>query len=257
VQNGRSKTHVISILKKSWTRNQVNKNKSHWDTLGDNYSHAWEKKVKQWMSERELNFISDYFRKENMVVLDIGIGNGRILDYHVKSGYAKEIYGIDISEEMVKISQNRFKNNEHVRNLAVCDISREALPFHTKFDFITSIRVLKYNKNWTDIVNKCVAQLNPGGIFLFTMPNKYSINFFSRYHIPYYLTKKSELVMVAEKNDTAVLNIKSLTRIPDFLYELTNNFIYVTFLKLLELFLETLLGKTLFGRILFIVVKKK
>ena len=236
---------------------KVNNNKSHWDKLGDNYSHAWEKKVKQWMSERELNFISDYFRKENMVVLDIGIGNGRILDYHVKSGYAKEIYGIDISEEMVKISQDRFKNNAHVRNLAVCDISREALPFHTQFDFISSIRVLKYNKNWKDIVHNCVSQLKPGGIFLFTMPNKYSINFFSSYHIPYYMTKKSELVTVAEKNNTTILNIKSFTRIPDFFYELTNNFIYVKLLKLLELFLATILGKTLFGRIFFIVLEKK
>lgn len=236
---------------------QVNNNKSHWDKLGDNYANAWKKEVKQWMSERELNFIAAYIRKKNMVVLDIGSGNGRILDYHVKCGYVKEIYGIDISEEMVKICQNRFKNNEHVINIALCDISKEALPFHTKFDFISSIRVLKYNKNWTDIVNKCVAQLNPGGIFLFSMPNKYSINFFSRYPIPYYMTKKSELVTVAEKNDSTILTIKSFTRIPDFLYELTNNFIYVTLLKLLELFFETLLGKTLFGRILFIVVEKK
>jgi SAM-dependent methyltransferase len=158
---------------------------------------------------------------------------------------------------MVNICQNRFKNNERVIHIAACDISREALPFRTTFDFISSIRVLKYNKNWKDIVRNCIAQLNPGGIFLFTMPNKYSINFFSSYHIPYSMTKKSELVTVAEKNDSTILAIKSFTRIPDFFYELTNNFIYVKLLKLLERFLETLLGKTLFGRILFIVVKKK
>ena len=99
---------------------QRDKNKSHWNELGDKYPRAWEKEAKQWMSQRELNFISDYFRKENMVVLDIGSGNGRILDYHLKCGHAKKIYGIDISEEMVKICKKRFKNNEQVMNVAVC-----------------------------------------------------------------------------------------------------------------------------------------
>ena len=235
----------------------MNNNKSHWDTLGKNYAYAWKKEVKQWMSERELTFISNYFRKEDLAVLDIGIGNGRILDHHLKCGYAKEIYGIDISEKMVKISQNRFKNNECAINLAVCDISQETLPFHIKFDFISSIRVLKYNKNWKDIVKKCVAQLKPGGIFLFTMPNKYSVNYFSRYRIPYYMTKKLELAAVAEKNNSSILNIKSFSRIPDFFYEATNNSLYGKSLKLMEMSLEILLGKTLLGRILFIVLEKK
>ena len=234
-----------------------NNNKSHWNKLGDRYSNVWEKDAKQWMSERELKLISEYFKKKNSVVLDIGIGNGRILEHHLQYGYAKEIYGIDISEKMVKICQNRFRHNGKVKNLIVCDVSREAIPFSIKFDFITSIRVLKYNKNWKDIVKKSVAQLNPGGVFVFTMPNRYSINYFSRYHIPYYITKKSELVDFAEKIDTTVLSIQSLTKIPDFLYELTNNFMYAKFLKQLELFLETLFGKTLFGRVFFIVVKKK
>jgi hypothetical protein len=71
------------------------------------------------------------------------------------------------------------------------------------------------------------------------------------------MTGTSELVTVAEKNNSTILTIKSFTRIPDFFYELTNNSIYVAFLKRLELCLEALLGETLFGRILFMVVEKK
>ena len=125
---------------------QRDKNKSHWNELGDKYPRAWEKEAKQWMSQRELNFISKYFEEEDMAALDIGVGNGRILDHHLRCGYASKIYGIDISEEMVRICQNRFRDSEKVISIAVCDISRKEIPFNIKFDFITSIRMLKYNK---------------------------------------------------------------------------------------------------------------
>ena len=208
------------------------------------------------MSERELNFISRYSREKDMLVLDIGSGSGRILEHHLQSEYAREIYAIDVSEEMVKQCQRKFAHHRKLVAIVACDIAKEAIPFNMAFDLITCIRVLKYNKNWPEIVEKCMEKLNPGGVFLFTMPNKYSTNIFSRYQIPYYLTNKSELVNLAEKKGGTVLTVQSFTKIPDFFYEVTNHFLYAKFLELIEIFLETLLGKTLFGRILFVAVRK-
>ena len=59
---------------------KIDKNKQHWDKLGIGYSNAWVGKAKQFMSLKEMSFINTFLlRKKPKNILDIGIGNGRIL----------------------------------------------------------------------------------------------------------------------------------------------------------------------------------
>ncbi len=234
-----------------------NQNKKHWDEMGETYGNVWKNKSKQYMHSREMTFINNFLnKKEVRRGLDIGVGSGRILENYLANSEVAELYGIDISDEMVKFCKEKFKENNRIQKMAVCDFSKENIPFEVKFDFISAIRVLKYNKNWKEMVKKITDILNDGGVAVFTMPNKYSLNIFGTYSIPYYRTSKKELANLCKQSGLKILDLQSFTRIPDVIYNFSNNKLYSDCVVLMEKALSLLFGKVFFGRMFFIAVKK-
>ncbi|MCX6739604.1 MAG: class I SAM-dependent methyltransferase [Candidatus Parcubacteria bacterium] len=238
-------------------------NKEYWNDFNSDYSKVWQSQAKQILSQKELGFINEYLRRENInKILDVGVGNGRILKNLIAhSDQAAEIYGIDIAEQMVNICLNKYKDEPKIREIKVCNLSKENLNFNNKFDFITAIRVLKYNLNWPEIIKKIYSGLNNDGYFIFTMPNELSITFFhkdkfanGKLMIQYSTPNKIKEIL----NDCGFENIKikSFSKLPDFLYYLSNNMYYVKLLLLLENILSKTFGNILFGRILFIACQK-
>lgn len=236
----------------------MNKNKQHWDNVGVEYSKSWTGKSKEHMSLKEINFINNFFSpKRTKNILDIGIGNGRILANYLQNSKKSSIYGVDISKKMVEICRKRFYNKPAIAKLVVCDFSKRKLPFNVTFDFISSIRAMKYNKNWPEMISKISQILNDGGIAIFSMPNKYSLNVFSFQKIPFFRSDKKELKDICEQYDLEILDIQSFTRIPDIFYDLSNNKIFAKCVIGMEAFLGKIFGKTFLGRMLFLAVKKK
>lgn len=235
--------------------------KLYWNKIGDNYQGSWKGLAKQAMSDRELEIISNYLKltaPEN--ILDIGVGNGRILNILINdSSKNSKIFGIDISEEMIEYCQKIFKKNKKISKLSICNISKEPLIFKNKFDFVTAVRILKYNKNWRIIIKRVSKILNKNGVFVFTMPNYNSINRFVKHTIPVFRTTVSEIKKILIQNDLKLIKIRSITKIPDFFYnnQLKDNKFYVKFLISIEKLLELLLGKVFLGRMLFIICQKK
>ncbi len=234
-------------------------NKNHWDDLNINYSNVWVKSGKKRMSEKEMGFINYFLNKKQPInLLDIGVGNGRILQNHIiNTRNGTEIFGMDISDKMVDICKDKFKNESKIKEIKVRDVSKIAACFSERFDFITAIRILKYNEDWENIFKEIYLKLNSGGILIFDMLNKNSINKFSNYKIPIYRATKIELENKLEKVGFKVLDIKTFSRIPDLFYELSENKAYIYLLFLLEKLISIILGKTFLGRILFISVSKK
>jgi len=232
-------------------------NERHWDDLKGTYNNVWQIAAKKILSEKETMFIKNFYSKKiGPNVLDIGIGNGRILSALMANAHSDDIIkGIDISDEMIAVCQEKFAGKSNCE-FKKCDIASSAVPFHEKFDFVTAVRVLKYNKNWIQIVEKISKQLNSGGIFVFTMPNKYSLNYFSSYKIPFYKSCKSELEILCKKNGLQIQEIISFTRIPDVIYDHSNNRAFALLVAILESILSVILGKTFFGRMFFIAAKK-
>lgn len=236
-----------------------NTNKQHWDKMGIEYGNVWVNNPKKYMHFKEMEFVNSFLSRENTKkILDIGVGNGRILENYLKNMESGEIeiYGIDISNEMIRICKEEFGKNKKIKKIAVCNFSEENIPFDSKFDFISAIRVLKYNKNWKEMVKKIGDLLNDEGVAIFTMPNKFSLNIFGRYSIPFYRTSKKEIIKICRENNLKLMDIQSFTRIPDVFYNLSNNKIYSGFIISLEKLLSKLFGKIFLGRILFIAVKK-
>jgi SAM-dependent methyltransferase len=238
----------------------MNVNRQHWDSLNRHYDiRAWTLAAKRLMAAKEINFIKNFLQiNDPKKILDIGVGNGRILSALIKNSHDEaRLSGIDISPEMIKFCKEKFGNESKLSGLIVADVSDENFTFDDRYSFISAIRVLKYNKNWRDIIGKIAkTALTDGGIFIFTMPNRNSINKFAKYKIPFHRASKKEIMSVSEKNNLKILKIKTFTRVPDIFYEFSENSTYIRLLLLAESLLEYIFGASFLGRILFIAVQK-
>lgn len=232
-------------------------NKQYWDNFNKRYSNNWKEAPKVALSSRELGFINKYLNKINAnKILDIGVGNGRILQNYIEnSGDNTEIYGLDISEKMKAICEQMFRDEKKIKSIVVCDTSADGICLENTFDFVSAVRVVKYNKNWTKIIENVYKKLNKDGVFVFTMLNKNSISRFADYGVPIYLTNKTEMESILKKNNFEVLEIKSFSKLPAFLY-LIDNKLYAKTLINIEKLLEKILGKIIFGKEFFIAVRK-
>lgn len=237
---------------------QKGKDQKHWEKIGKSYSKFWKSKAKQEISKKELNFINKYLQKnKGEYILDIGVGSGRIIENFLSNSKVKEIYGIDWAGSMVDFCRNKFRNDKKVKDILVCNISEENLPFDRKFDFISAIRVLKYNKNWLQIIGKIVSHLNKDGIFVFTIPNKNAILRFTTPETAIYTANKGEIVKLIEAESGEILKITTFTKLPDFFYDLSDNKLYVKAILFFEESLRKILGDIFLGRAFFVAVRKK
>ncbi|MFA5178378.1 MAG: class I SAM-dependent methyltransferase [Candidatus Paceibacterota bacterium] len=238
-------------------------NKEHWDKLNKKYSEVWKSKAKQELSKKEMAFISYYLKIiKPKLILDIGVGNGRVVTNYINNSSADaKIYGIDVAPNMVDYCKELFINELKVKEIKTCDIAKDNICFIDNFDFISAIRVLKYNQNWIEIVGNIYEKLNNNGIFIFTMPNSQSISgfhrdTFSEHKLPIIYTTSSELKKILKDIGFEIIEIKAFSRVPDFLYNLNNSNFYTKTLLFIESFLELIFGKKFLGRYFFIACKK-
>ena len=98
-------------------------------------------------------------------VLDIGFGNGYLLRYLFRKTKS-DLYGIDISEDMLKLAAKKNKEAERQRKLNLqlgdcCDLSYA----DNTFAAVTSINTIYF---WSDTVkglSEILRVLKPGGSF--------------------------------------------------------------------------------------------
>lgn len=97
-------------------------------------------------------------------ILDLGCGDGRIDEVLVKSG-AKQVYGIDISNNMIKLAKERNLDNCDFELLPMEEISK----IDDKFDIVYSSLAFHYVEDLDSLLKDIYALLNKGGILLFSM----------------------------------------------------------------------------------------
>jgi SAM-dependent methyltransferase len=198
--------------------------RAHWESVGKDYTAEWDPPARSRLGERELDFIvAGLDRTPGRRAMDVGIGSGRILTQLLARTTATEFYGIDIAQAMVDATRARLADEPRLRDLRVCDIASEDVPFDVGFDFISAIRMLKYNENWREIVGKLVSCLEPGGVIVFSMTNRNSLNRIGRdYAVPFDNATKPELESLCHDLDLAVLDIAGFTKLPHFVYSSTS-----------------------------------
>lgn len=97
-------------------------------------------------------------------VLDLGCGYGENCRMIAEAG-AKQVIGIDISENMLKIAnaENRCGNNHFLR-MSMQDIAS----LDDTYDIILSSLALHYIEDFNSLMNDVSDLLKPGGVFIFS-----------------------------------------------------------------------------------------
>jgi 2-polyprenyl-3-methyl-5-hydroxy-6-metoxy-1,4-benzoquinol methylase len=105
-------------------------------------------------------------KTKNKYILDLGCGNGYLVNYLVKQGY--NAYGTDASEKGIAIAKETNPDRFFVQ-----DLSSEVLPsqlHHIPFDTIISTEVIEHLYNPEAFINFCKQQLNPGDELIISTP---------------------------------------------------------------------------------------
>ena len=100
-------------------------------------------------------------------VLDVGCGIGGG-DFYLAEKFGASCYGVDLSENVIKIAQNKLKDVD-VKNVEfdVADITTINIPDES-YDVIYSRDTILHIKEKQDLFNKFFKWLKPGGKLLIT-----------------------------------------------------------------------------------------
>jgi len=107
--------------------------------------------------------------KRSGYALEIGVGPGHSLTE--LSGYFGKIYGFDISEENIRLLQNRIKKpNVHLAAVDLC--SGFDKKYEDMFDFVYSADTLEHVKNPDRFFGNIARLLKKGATALILFPNE-------------------------------------------------------------------------------------
>ncbi len=113
--------------------------------------------------QKKLQVTQEYF-KPDMEVLEFGCGTGSTAIIHAP--YVKQIRGIDISSEMIKIAQGKAEA-ENINNVIFEQLTIEDLTVADEtFDVVLGLSILHLLEDKEAAIAKVYKMLKPGGIFV-------------------------------------------------------------------------------------------
>lgn len=235
----------------------------YYNRLGNDYYDNWVKLASgmRIIREFETDFIKNTIKvfegnnDQKLMVLDIGSGPGRIAEIILKDKQLK-YQGIDISLEMIKALKKKFEKRPNFVSAKVGNASKGLAYKLNNFDIVTCIRVLKYNKNWPEIIKNTHKILKKGGLFLFSIPNKHSLNFFSKDDLPIYRTTIGRIVNILKEAGFKNIKIEKSSKLSDILYSKTDNKYLLGLYSFIEKVLN-LIFREKFSRLLYVSCHKK
>jgi len=103
----------------------------------------------------------------NNTILDIGFGNGFLINEFLKTNIPLKIHGIDISNDMVKHVSIRHKNKIQNGDLTLSCQSIEKTNFEdNSFDRIFTVNTLYFWNDYPKCFTEIKRILKPNGVFL-------------------------------------------------------------------------------------------
>lgn len=115
-------------------------------------------------------------------VLDIGCGPGTISKDLLE--ISEQVWGIDSSEGMIKIANERFKETQFKDKIHFEVGDAENLRFPDEnFDAIFCVGVLRYLNSWEKGIQEIYRVLKPNGVAVMTFYYRFSPHWFSMYFL--------------------------------------------------------------------------
>lgn len=180
-----NKKDFIEINKNGWNTLIIN-NKPFSNTILPEYGPFLKR------NEEQMNIMKDI---KGAKVLDLGCGEGESLEYLFNKG-AKEIWGIDISEEQIKKAQIRFPQFKN--NFLVSPMEEEVNVPNNYFDYVISIFSIGYTSDLDSTFKHSYKYLAKDGKFIisWTHPFYYCLDIVDEKVIinKSYFNEESEIV---------------------------------------------------------------
>ena len=138
--------------------------------FGDLYSQYYDLLYSDKDYISEVNYVDELIKshsKNVKTLLDMGCGTGKHAELFCEKGY--KVHGIDLSEDMLKIANQRRKGKEDSLSFSHSNI--QELNLSDKFDVVVSLfHVMSYQNSNEQLIKAFeVAKnhLNNDGIFIF------------------------------------------------------------------------------------------
>ena len=127
-----------------------------------NVDDSYEKTTPYWLTKLQ----KKYFYNKNLHILDIGCGNGYLLENLSREGYTN-LYGIDLELSQIKLNS---KVKYSILN------SSQLYKIKQKFDVIMCFHVLEHleTKDLSKTMEQIVSSLNNNGVLIVAVPNAQS-----------------------------------------------------------------------------------
>lgn len=120
------------------------------------YDEYWAKRGFHEPSRHRAEIISEYIDKGS-TILDIGCGDGTVLDYLSKNSSPKDLVGVDISKKAVEHTQKRGYN---AYQMDASSDDFEKFLENQSFDYIIITEVLEHIQNPEDVIQACKGHVN-------------------------------------------------------------------------------------------------
>jgi len=186
-------------------------------------------------------------------VLDIGIGTGRFSYLLSKKGAV--IYGIDISEEMIKKAKEKLKGKKV--NYLLHDVSKGLTFLDNTFDYVICIKVLKYLYEWKNVIEEITRILKYGGILFLEISNLYSLAYFGSKGTKFFCFRPNEIKKELENNKFEIIKIGAGSRFPFPFYKRINNKYILLFPKVFEGLLDRIFPPEFLSRSMILICRKR
>lgn len=241
------------------------KTADYWNKRGETYSRSWKSVAKKRLSKLETDLVrraiasvSKKSQGKPIKTLDIGVGIGRISEVILE--HEVEHYGTDISQTMVDYCREKFKDNQKVKEFLVHDILKPLPKEWGNFDVVTAVRVLSYTPLWEEELRNIYQAMNPGGVLVFTFPNKYSSALLPKLllkkEVEGYETTYRELKETVKSVGFYDCQIVGFSRLLDTFYDWCNSAVFAKILFGVEKVLGLIFGPRLLVRLFYISCQK-
>jgi SAM-dependent methyltransferase len=141
-------------------------------------------------TENELNLIPDLDGKR---VLELGCGSGHSLAYLWETKNASELWGLDFSEEQIRLAKELFEEKNVQVKLILSSMDENPGIPENYFDLVISIYALGWTPDLDCTLNLVYSYLKPGGSFIFSWEHPVYRSLSYEAHLGQYIFESSYL----------------------------------------------------------------
>lgn len=149
--------------------------RKHWNKIAKQLGDFSEAPSTIYYKESEINLIKKYFGDitgSNFLKIDLWneVNNTKILFWI--AGKNAKVYGIDISDYLVKKTRKKFAKAGIKGKFISCDMRKLEFP-NNKFDFVYTMGTVEHVYDYEAAIREIFRVLKPGGKAIIGIPNKH------------------------------------------------------------------------------------